>query len=372
MRRGLIAWSKEEVPDAVMEARVTLTQMKMLDENLDAVIAYTSFARPNAVSWLTHFVPYWNDGLVVVFPSGLPMMLAAFSKRVEPWIREVARVGDIIMTPNLGKGVIEMLKDRIPSLATGKARIGLIERDELPWPIAEAFDEAGFGPALVDFSAQFAALRQPPDASELGLAQKALAIVDKAYAGIPAGARQASQILSAIDSVARLDGAEEVHLKIAPDLDSSDVLQRLEGDVRLGSRHVISVSLGYKSVWVRTVRCLSTKPPASWAGAQAWFDQAALALDADTLASGPSVLGLKGKLGAWTIEACIGGAPLSPIAYGSAGKNYSIRLLPPGSLAILSVQLDLDDGPWHGAANVVLGKDGIKTHLLGRQSKRSP
>lgn len=364
MRRGLIGWSKEEVPDAAMALRVTRTQDVMQKEKLDAVIAYTSFARPNAVSWYTHFVPYWNDGLVVVFPTGLPMMLAAFSKRVEPWIREVARVGDVIMTPNLGKGVIDMLKERIPTLATGGARIGLIELDELPWPIAEAFDEAGFGPALVDFSAQFAALRQPPDDSEIGLARKALTMAAKAYAAMPPGARQASQILSAIDSSARLDGAEEVHLKVAPDLDTSGVLQRLEGDARLGARHVISVSLGYKSVWVRTVRCMAAKPPASWGAAQQWFDKAVLALDAGNLAAGPATAGLTGKLTAWSIESCIGGAPLSPIAYGGTGGNHSIRSLPPGALAVVTVQLELADGPWHGAANLILGRDGATTRLL--------
>lgn len=364
MRRGLIGWSKQEVPEAAMALRVTRTQAKMKDEKLDAVIAYTSFARPNAVSWFTHFVPYWNDGLVVVFPAGMPMMLAAFSKRVEPWIREVARVGDVIMTPNLGKGVIDMLKERIPGLAEGKAKIGLIEKDELPWPIAEAFDEAGFGPALVDFSAQFAALRQPPDDSELGLAQKALAMADKAYAAMPAGAKQASQILSVIDSVARLDGAEEVHLKVAPDLASSGVLQRLEGDARLGPRYVISVSLGYKSVWVRTVRCIAAKPPATWSAAQKWFEQAALALGADNLAAGPSTKELPGKLISWVIEACVGGAPLSPIAYGNAAGSHSIRKLPVGSLAILSVELELADGPWHGAANIVLSRDGANTRML--------
>ena len=347
-----------------MELRITRTQSLMQKEKLDALIAYTSFARPNAVSWFTHFVPYWNDGLVVVFPTGLPMMLAAFSKRVEPWIREVARVGDVIMTPNLGKGVIDMLKDRIPLLAAGKARIGMIERDELPWPIAEAFDEAGFGPALVDFSAQFTALRQPPDDSELGLAHKALAMADKAYAAMPAGARQASQILSVIDSVARLDGAEEVHLKIAPDLASSGVLQRLEGDARLGARHAVSVSLGYKSVWVRTVRCIADRAPASWAAAEQWFDEAALALDAGNLAAGPSTGGLAGNLTAWTVDACVGGAPLSPIAYGGKGGSRAIRKLPPGALAILTVQLDLADGPWHGAANLILGAEGSKTRLL--------
>ena len=364
MRRGLISWSKEEVPDAAMEERVVRTQERMRAEKFDAVIAYTSFARPCAVSWLTHFVPYWNDALVVVFPQGLPLLLAAFSKRVEPWIREVSRVGDVIMTPNLGKGVIDMLKERLPALANGRAKIGLIERDELPWPIAESFDQAGIGSALVDFTAQFAALRQPADASEIGLAQRALAIADKSFAAMPAGAKQASQVLSAIDSVARLAGAEEVHLKVAPDLDASAVLQRIEHDARLGARYVVALSLGYKSVWVRTLRCIAARPPAAWAAAQAWFEQAALQLDASNLAAGPATTSLAGKLTAWTVEACVGGEPLSPIAYGGATGNHSVRSLPGGSLAICTVQADLADGPWHGALTLVLGKDGSKTRVL--------
>lgn len=364
MRRGLISWSKEEVPDAAMGKRVTRIQERMREEQFDAVIAYTSFARPSAVSWLTHFVPYWNDALVVVFPQGLPLMLAAFSKRVEPWIREVSRVGDVIMTPNLGKGTVDMLKERIPALAAGRAKIGLIERDELPWPIAEAFDQAGIGSALVDFTAQFAALRQPADDSEIGLAQHALAIANKSFAAMPAGAKQASQVLSVIDSIARLDGAEEVHLKVAPDLAADAVLQRLENDVRLGARHAIGISLGYKSVWVRTMRCIAEKPPASWAAAQAWFEQAALQLNAGNISAGPATAGLAGKLSAWTVEACVVGAPLSTIAYGGTTGTHSVRSLPDGALAVLTVQADLADGPWHGAATVVLAKGAAKTRLL--------
>lgn len=364
MRRGLISWSKEEVSEAAMAARVARTQELMRVQNFDAVIAYTSFARPSAVAWLTHFVPYWNDGLVVVFPQGLPLMLAAFSKRVEPWIREVARVGDVIMTPNLGKAVVDMLKERIPAIAAGKARIGFIEKDELPWPIAEAFDQEGLGSALVDFTAQYSSLRQPADDSEIGLAQRALAIADKAYAAMPAGARQASQVLAAIDSVARLDGAEEVHLKVAPDLASDATLQRLESDARLGGQHAISVSLGYKSVWVRTVRCIAAKPPASWLAAQAWLEQAVQKLNADNISAGLDATGLAGNLVAWSVEACICGAPLSIIAYGGKTGTHAVRRLSDGALAILTVQADLADGPWHGAATVVLGAGGAKARLL--------
>ncbi len=365
MRRGLIGWSPAEIPEAEMEARVARTQAMMRAENLDALIAYTSFARPCTVSWLTQFVPYWNDGLVVIFPQGLPLMLAAFSKRVEPWIREVARVGDVIMSPNLGKAVIEMLNQRIPALATGKASIGMVDLDQLPWPVAETFQQAGV--ALVDATTQFAALRQPADKSELSQAVHALALANKALDAMPAGAKQASELLSAIDAVARLDGAEEVLMKIAPDLEGKAVLQRMESDARLGARHAIQVSLSYKSVWVRTARCLSAKPPASWAQAQQWFETAATKLNSDNLAQGPAVDGLKGKLKSWTLEACLGGHPLSAIAWENSNGRQSVHALPGGALAVLSVQLELPDGPWHGAAPLVLGGKGEPSQLLGHR-----
>ena len=62
MRRGLISWSHEEVPAPVLERRVARLQDRMRDAGLGAMLVYTSFARPSAVAWLTHFVPYWNLG----------------------------------------------------------------------------------------------------------------------------------------------------------------------------------------------------------------------------------------------------------------------------------------------------------------------
>jgi hypothetical protein len=82
MRRGLISWSRDEVPASVLEGRVARLQEQMRAVELGAVLIYTSFARPSAVAWLTHFVPYWNEALLVVFPTGAPVLLAAFSKRV--------------------------------------------------------------------------------------------------------------------------------------------------------------------------------------------------------------------------------------------------------------------------------------------------
>src|SRR5258706_7806600 len=88
MRRGLISWSRDEVPPSVLEGRVARLQEQMRNADLGATLIYTSFARPSAVAWLTHFVPYWNEALLVVSATGAPVLLAAFSKRVHDWIRD--------------------------------------------------------------------------------------------------------------------------------------------------------------------------------------------------------------------------------------------------------------------------------------------
>src|SRR6266581_2425524 len=168
MRRGLISWSREEVPAPVLERRVARLQNRMRDAGLGAVLVYTSFARPSAVAWLTHFVPYWNEALLVIFPTEAPVLLAAFSNRVHDWIRSVSHLGEVRSAPDLGPAAAAFLKERSPE----PARIGVIELDALPWSVAEAMAKPGSGVELVDATGVFASVRQPADESEVLLARR--------------------------------------------------------------------------------------------------------------------------------------------------------------------------------------------------------
>src|SRR6266852_4879248 len=133
MRRGLISWSRDEVPPAILEGRVARLQEQMRAADLGVVLIYTSFARPSAAAWLTHFVPYWNEALLVVFPSGAPVLLAAFSKRVHDWIRSVGHLGEVRSAPELGRAAVTFLEERLPK----RSSIGVLELDALPWSVAE-------------------------------------------------------------------------------------------------------------------------------------------------------------------------------------------------------------------------------------------
>lgn len=367
MRRGLISWSRDEMPVAVLEQRVARLQQAMKNEGLDAVLVYTAIDRPSAVSWLTQFVPYWNEAVLVVPARGGPVLLAAFSKRVQEWIREVSYLEDVMTAPKLGEGVVSLLERRVPGFATRGAKVGLIECDDFPWTIAQPLSKAIGEAALVDAGPLFASVRQPADAAEVGLARTALRLAERALDAVPNDARRASQALAAADACARLAGAEEILYRVAPDLAASPVLQRIETDADLGARWAIQVSLAYKGVWVRTSRCFTSgSAPDSWQAASDWFTRAAARLGHTTpeaeAASAP------GKLEFWTMESCLGCQPLSVVAHGPARTQQAmpvpIRALPREALAVLSVQLDLPEGAWHASAPVILGAGERPTRLL--------
>jgi Creatinase/Prolidase N-terminal domain len=339
LRRGLISWSQDEVPARVLEGRLARLQQAMRGARLDAILIYTSFARPSAAAWLTHFVPYWNEGLLIVLPAGAPALLAAFSKRMQGWIRGVSHVGELQSVSNLGRAAAE----RLGALAAG-ARIGVLELDALPWPIAEPLSGA-LGGQLSDASALFASIRQPADETEIGLARRAAAIAAKAFGVVPPGAVRASEVLSAIEASARRDGAEEVLPRLAPDLAAGSALLRLDGDVHLGGRYAVEVSIAYKAVWVRVAQCFAANPPQSWLHAERWASGWATRVTGDSTERPP------GAITFWSLDACTGSQPFSVVA-SAAGPRGSV---PAGTLASFSIKLQLPEGAWLAAAPVVVG-----------------
>src|SRR2546427_2607175 len=360
MRRGLISWSRDEVPPSVLEGRVARLQEQMRAAGLGVVLIYTSFARPSAVAWLTHFVPYWNEALLVVQPSGPPVLLAAFSKRMHDWIRSVSPLGEVRSAPDLGRAAVNFLEERLPK----PSRIGVLELDALPWPVAEPIMKSEYGRAVVDATGFFASIRQPTDEVEIRLARRAATIAVQAFKAIPTGAKRASELLSALERSARLDGAEEVLPRLAPDLRADATLRRFEGDALLGERYAVDLSVAYKATWVRITRCVSTQAvPPSWRRAADRFVEAVEHLNEANLSLEPQVAGSArpGKTVAWALETCRGSPPLSIVA---TGETLSPSALPGGSLACLSMQLALDDGPWLGGEPLILGSRGQPSRLL--------
>src|SRR3974390_1054368 len=102
MRRGLIARSAVELPDAALDAGLDRLRAAMRAASLDVLLVYTNNTRPAGVSWLTGFVTYWAQGVLVGPSDGAPGLGGALSFRVKSWIERTSRIGEVLHAPRVG------------------------------------------------------------------------------------------------------------------------------------------------------------------------------------------------------------------------------------------------------------------------------
>src|SRR5580658_8227982 len=201
MRRGLIARSPVELPDAMFDARLDRVRATMQVARFDALVIYSTNTRPAGVSWLAGFVPYWSEALLVVPRERGPYLVAALSFRVKPWIERVSRVADVLHTPRIGLKAAQQI-----AATQAAAAVGVVDFDGLPAGIAEDFREGGPKLTLHDASALFASLRAIADPAEIALASRAADIGHRALSA--AQGETLNEMIAGVESKARALGAE--------------------------------------------------------------------------------------------------------------------------------------------------------------------
>jgi hypothetical protein len=349
MRRGLMGWNAEELPVAALEARLGKLRAAMQAAAMDAFIVYTNNTRPSAVNWLTGFTPYWSDALLLVGKTGAPVFATALSKRVSEWIRTTDPISDIVNTPKPGALMGERLaKDKVK-------RVGVLEYDTLPAGLAHDMATAAPSTEWTDGTALFASLRRETDEAERGLLARTDAIAVAALKEAETGkAKDAGTLAGLIEQSARLAGAEEVYIAVAPDLAADRRLNRTSQPTPLSDRFAVRASVAYKGNWVRRTRTFAKDGSA--AKADAWLGDMARTVQpgkslAQQIAARLSELP-NATLASWTAESCTGSYPLSAVASSRmAGKDALAK----GQYLLLAVELSVDGAPWIGSAPVIVG-----------------
>lgn len=349
MRRGLIAWSKAELPPALFERRVARAQAAMSAAGLDALAIYTNHTRPCGAWWFTGFVPYWSEGMLVVPRRGPTLLAVALSKRVQDWIERVAAVGEVVSGPRFGLAAGRAIADEKPG-----ARIGVLELDDLPSGTGDELQSADARTELVDATGLIEGLRLPSDAAEIALAARAAAIARDALACASAGAADDAAVVAAVEREARRSGAEEVLVAIAPDLLRDDRFVRAQGAPnRLGGAFAVRATVAYKGVWVRMARTVARDP--------ALADAVNVAVDelASAAACLPETGGFAGA-SAWLVEATTRSQPLEPCAGSVVAQKRSIA----GAVVTLALTLPVGGVPIIAAAPALAGNDELPGALL--------
>jgi hypothetical protein len=321
MRRGLIARSLVELPDAVLDARLDRLRAAMQNAQLDALVVYTNNTRTAGVSWLTGFVPYWSEAVLVVPRTGAPYLVVALSFRVKSWIERTSRIGEVFHTPRIGLKAAQQIAAAKPAAA-----VGIVEFDNFPAGIADDMAEGGPGLTFTDASALFASLRGKTDPAELALAVKAASIAHRSLGALKGDTL--NDMIAGIEGSAREMGAEEIYVAAAPDLDRDGRLTRIEGKAALGRRFALRATIAYKGTWIRLVRSLGDAKLAQQ-GAERLADACALL---------PSDRGFAG-FQSWVVEGCGKTQPLDAVM----SSRLATAIAPlPGS--VVSVQAHLTIG----------------------------
>ena len=346
MRRGLISRSAVELPDAVLEARLVRVRAAMGAAALDALLIYTNNTRPAGVSWLTGFVPYWSEAMLVVPRDGAPYLVAALSFRVKSWIERVSRLGDVLHHPRIGLRAAQQI-----AAAKKNAAVGIVDFDGLPAGIAADLREAGPELKLSDGSALFAQLRGVADPAQIALASKAAAIAQAALA--QADGASLNGMIAAVERQGRLLGAEEIYVAAVPDLARDHRFIRVEGEPARGKNFALRATVAYKGTWVRLVRAFCEP---------AVLDRAAAQL-AQAVALLPSDKGFA-NCKSFVVEGCRMAQPLEALM---GSRLQSATPPSPGALVSVQALIGIDGRTVPVGAPALIGADGAAGSLLAGQ-----
>ena len=342
MRRGLIRWDAEELPLEVLLRRMQRLRLAMAGAEFDAIILYTNFIRCAAVSWLTGFSPYWADGILVVTAEHEPFFATSLSRRMGSWIQTVMPNASVLTSPNAGRVAGERLAQ------SGARRIGVLELNDFPAGLYADLSAALPEAKLADASDVFASARFPVDEAEKLLLGRADEIARQALDAVDSqGARNAGEAAGTIEKSARMNGAEEIYVAVAHDLDHSHWFLRRNGDYPLGRRYALRASVAYKGSWVRRIRSFSRDAGdvVELRRADDWFcELLATAGNWSGNAVARSVSQLPGAvMRDWAVERALGTRPLSVVTLAETGNSLAAPLVP-------TVHLTVGGGiPWCGA-----------------------
>jgi Xaa-Pro aminopeptidase len=348
MRRGLISQSKTELPDAVLDARIALVRTAMGEAGRDALLLYSNNTRPAAVSWLTGFVPYWSEALLLLLHDRPPVLVVALTYRVKRWIEATSRIAEVIHTPRPGAEAGRLIAD-----VKADAALAVPDLDHMPAGIVE--DLRATSPRLVvtDATSDFALLRAKADPTEIAFGAKAAWI---AYCALAAPSPDniargnLNAIIAAIEGEARRLGAEEIYIAAAPDLARDAHLRRIEEEAAPGKSFAIRASVAYKGTWIRLVRTFADRE----------------LIQEATRSLSTAVAGLPDDRGfapfaSWLIEGCRVAQPLETLL----GSRIEVPTAPfPGALVSVQVQVQVGSQATLVGAPALLGSAGEAASLL--------
>ena len=346
MRRGLISWSKTELPVATLDGRMARAQDAMKKAGIDAMAVYSNPSLTAGVSWFTSFLPYWNQSLLVLPQSGEHVLVAGLSNRVNDWMKRTSHLGAVIHSPKLGSEAGRIIAER-----RAGAVVAIPDLNMVPTSVTDGIASAGA--TVVDGTDLLAQLRATPDPAATALYFTAAHVAHASMKQVSASETDGAAAVAKIDGIARRYGAEEVYVGVCKDVAKSRAFVRLEGTCDLAETFALRLTLAYKGTWVRLTRTLSRNPNMAEVLSSAAEQFAAAA------AKLPDVSAM--KFGSWLAEGCRATQPLMPLVGSMVGEPLEIA---PGMIVTMQATIDTPQSPVLIGAPVLIGRGKEASALL--------
>ena len=258
-------------------------------------------------------------------------------------------VSDVISTPRPGV----LLGERLAKDDSVK-RVGILELDALPAELSDDLGAAAPTIRWVDGSAQFAMVRRDIDPAEQQILMRSDAIAVAALDQVnTATTSDAGTLAGLIERHARLAGAEEAYIAVAPNLATDRRLTRVSKPIQLADRFAVRASIAYKGAWLRRTRTFAGDHEV--ARADAWFEGVIRGIEAGKPISGQLAAHVEALSDAtlefWMLEGCVGSYPLSVIASSRMpGRDAPIE----DGFFVLTIGLLLHGGHWIGTRPLIV------------------
>jgi hypothetical protein len=257
-----------------------------------------------------------------------------------------------VSTPRPGK----LLGERLAGDAAVK-RVGVLELDAMPSELAGDLAAAASAVEWIDGSAPFASVRRRIDPTEQRLLTHADALAVAAL-DQPAATGDAGTLAGIVEQHARLAGAEEIYVALAPDLASDRRLNRVSKPATLADRFAVRASLAYKGSWVRRTRTFALD--GAVAEADEWFAGVVRGIEAGVSIASQLAQAINtlpsATLKGWMAESCLGSYPLAVTA---SSRSPGDATPTDGAFLVLTIELMLDGAPWIASAPVVVGRTNL-------------
>jgi hypothetical protein len=243
LKRGLIAWDKQEIPQAVFEERLGRVRQVLAEHQLPALVVYSELWRSNSARFLSNFMPYFNRALLILPLEGSPTLFCGLSPRVYGWIRSVTTIEDVKPAGNFARPLAQLAAER------DWHRLGCLEFDQFPNDLNKALMAESIEMVPIDLARVYPA---GSDNAELAMRRKVVALARHALAEeMPAGVGKPDhRFVGRLERRLRRQGVEDLITLVT----NGDAPPAPPLGAILKKHYSVSLAVEYRGHWVRVSR----------------------------------------------------------------------------------------------------------------------